>query len=82
MLKVDGFSLWQRTKIWAKGLWWLYKPGGLLTPVLGSFLAYAKPGFHPWQQEVVPSYQMWMEALITTGDPIVAGDRLQAAASR
>ncbi len=82
MLKVDGFSRWQRTKIWAKGLWWLYKPNGLLTPVLGSFLAYAKPGFHPWQQEVVPSYQKWMEALASTGDPIVAGDRLQAAAMR
>lgn len=80
MLRVDGFSRWQRTKIWAKGLWWLYKPKGLLTPVLGSFLAYLKPGFHPWQQAVVPSYARWMEALARSGDPVEAGDALQGAA--
>lgn len=78
MLQVDGFTRAQRLKIWARGLWWLYKPGGLLAPVLGSFLAYARPGFHPWQQPVVPSYQRWLDALAQTGDPVRAGDVLQA----
>src|SRR5690606_7878267 len=32
MLKADGFGPWARTKLWAKGLWWIYKPfGGLFS---------------------------------------------------
>src|SRR5690606_26927805 len=49
MLKVDGFSRWQRLKMWAKGLAWLYAPGGLFLSVTGHYLQYFKPGFHPWK---------------------------------
>jgi predicted metal-dependent hydrolase len=76
MLEVDGFSRWERTKIWAKGLWWLYKPGGVFTPVLAKYFSYVKPGFHPWQDPVVPSYEPWVRLLKETGDPIIAGNRL------
>ncbi|MFT3858304.1 MAG: metal-dependent hydrolase [Aquabacterium sp.] len=76
MLQADGFSRWERTKIWAKGLWWLYKPGGVFTPVLAKYFSYLKPGFHPWQDPVVPSYEPWVRLLKETGDPVIAGNRL------
>ncbi|WP_159098800.1 metal-dependent hydrolase [Aquabacterium olei] len=76
MLQVDGFSRWQRTKIWARGLWWLYGPGGLFPPILGQYFRYLKPGFHPWQDPVVASYDPWLRLLKETGDPVEAGNRL------
>lgn len=79
MLKVDGFSRWQRTKIWAKGLWWLYKPGGLYLSIFGHYIQYYKPGFHPWQTGQMHSYHLWLDALNRTGNPILAGEALHAA---
>ncbi len=78
MLQADGFTRWQRTKIWAKGLWLLYKPGGIFLPMLGKYFSYLKPGFHPWQDPVVPSYEPWVRLLKETGDPVEAGNRLHA----
>ncbi len=78
MLEADGFSRWERTKIWAKGLWWLYKPGGIFLPMMGKYFSYLKPGFHPWQDPVVPSYEPWVRLLKETGDPVEAGNRLHA----
>lgn len=78
MLKVDGFKWWQRAGMWAKGFWWLYKPGGLFSSVLGHYLAYFKPGFHPWQAGQLKSYDVWLRALEETGNPILAGEALQA----
>lgn len=81
MLKVDGFSRWQRTKMSLKGLWWLLKPGGLYMPLAGSYLSYFKPGFHPWKTGQMRSYQIWIEAFNATGNPILAADSLYAAAT-
>src|SRR5690606_11887016 len=63
MLQVDGFSRWERTKIWARGLWWLYKPGGLFLPMTGKYFSYLKPRFHPWHTPVVASYPTWLRLL-------------------
>ena len=79
MLKVDGFSRWQRTKLWAKGLWWLYKPGGLYLSIFGHYIQYYKPGFHPWQSGQMHSYELWLDTLNRTGNPILAGEALHAA---
>ena len=79
MLQVDGFSRWQRAKLWAKGLWWFYKPGGLFMPTLGYYAAYYKPGFHPWKVKEMPSYGTWLSTFERTGDPIAAGNALHAA---
>jgi predicted metal-dependent hydrolase len=79
MLEVDGFSRWQRMKMWAKGLWWFWKPGGLFPPTLGYYFAYYKPGFHPWKQREMPSYGQWVENYAKTGDAIAAGNALHAA---
>ena len=79
MLKVDGFSRWQRAKLWAKGLWWLYKPGGLFLSIFGHYIQYYKPGFHPWQMGQMRSYQLWLDTFNRTGSPILAGEALHAA---
>jgi len=77
MLQVDGFSRWERTKIWAKGLWWLYKPGGLFAPLAGRYFEYLKPGFHPWKHPAVASYEPWL-ALMARTTPIDASNQLMA----
>lgn len=82
MFQVDGFSRAQRTKLWLKGLWWLYKPGGVFAPLLGKYFAYLKPNFHPWQDPVVPSYEPWLRSLHDSGDPIEAGNQLYSQVAR
>ncbi|CAH0350836.1 metal-dependent hydrolase [Aquabacterium sp. CECT 9606] len=79
MFKVDGFNRGQRVRMWAKGLWWFYKPGGLFMPTLSYYLAYYKPGFHPWKVKEMPSYGTWLQTFQRTGDPIAAGNALHAA---
>ncbi len=79
MLKVDGFSRWARTKLWAKGLWWLYNPRGLFSSVAGHYLQYFKPGFHPWKAGEMDTYRIWVDTFNLTGDPILAGQALHAA---
>ncbi len=79
MFQVDGFSLRQRLGLWARGLWWFYKPGGLFIPTLGYYFAYYKPGFHPWKVKEMPSYGTWLSTFERAGDPIAAGNALHAA---
>ncbi len=79
MLKVDGFSRWQRIKMFAKGLGWIFGPGGLYMPILKEYMAYYKPGFHPWDNGQMRSYQIWLDTFNLTGDPILAGEALHAA---
>jgi predicted metal-dependent hydrolase len=74
MLKDDGFGWWARAKMWAKGLWWLYKPGGVFMPALGYYLSYYKPGFHPWQHDEMGHYETWLKAFERTGDPVAASE--------
>jgi len=79
MLQVDGFSRWQRIKLFAKGLAWMFGPGGLYMPMFGHYIQYFKPGFHPWQMGQMRSYQLWLDTFNRTGDPIAAGEALHAA---
>lgn len=79
MFKADGFGFWQRARLWRRGLWWFWKPGGLFPPALRYYFKYYKPGFHPWQLEEMPSYKTWAETFERTGDPIAAGNALHAA---
>ena len=80
MLRRDGFSRWQRVKLFAKGLGWVYGPGGLFMGCWRSYLRYYKPGFHPWQEPPVPAYQVWLDTFNRTGDPVEAGRVVFAAA--
>ncbi|MEY4429046.1 MAG: hypothetical protein RLZZ182_1735 [Pseudomonadota bacterium] len=77
MFDVDGIRGWARVRTWAKGLWWLYKPGGLFLPLAGRYFEYLKPGFHPWSHPVVKSYEPWLH-LMKQHDPVEAGNRLYA----
>ena len=79
MLQVDGFSRWQRIKLFAKGLAWMFGPGGLYMPMFSHYIQYFKPGFHPWQMGQMRSYQLWLDTFNRTGDPIAAGEALHAA---
>jgi uncharacterized protein len=79
MFKVDGFGFWQRLGLWARGLWWFWRPGGLFIPTLGYYFAYYKPSFHPWKVKEMPSYGTWVKVFQETGDPIAAGNALHAA---
>lgn len=78
MIEVDGHTRMQRLRIWAKGLWWLYKPGGIFLPMMGKYFSYLRPGFHPWNQPVVASYGPWTHLLSEAGDPVQASNRLTA----
>ncbi len=81
MFRVDGFSRWGRIKLWRRGLWWLLKPGGLVLPLVPRMLGYYRPGFHPWQHPVVPSYPHWLR-LMGQFSPVEATNRLVAQLSR
>ncbi len=79
MLVSDGFTRTQRLKMWAKGLWWFWKPTGLFPSTLGYYFSYYKPGFHPWKLREMPSYAQWVKSFDSSGDPIAAGNALHAA---
>lgn len=79
MFKVDGVR--NRLSVWARGLWWLYGPGGLYPRLLPHYLAYFKPGFHPWKHGDMRIYQHWTSAFEAGGgDAIAAGDAVIGAA--
>jgi hypothetical protein len=80
MLRRDGFSRWQRVKLFAKGMGWVYGPGGMFMGCWRSYLRYYKPGFHPWQEAPTPMYQVWLNTFNRTGDPVEAGRVVYAAA--
>ncbi|MDO9179708.1 MAG: metal-dependent hydrolase [Agitococcus sp.] len=74
MLRVDGFSGWERTRMWARGLRWLYGPQGLMHSLLPSYLSYYRPDFHPWQEGQMETYHQWRQAYESTGDAIAAAN--------
>jgi predicted metal-dependent hydrolase len=75
MFRADGFSFWQKTGIWLKGLWWLYRPGGVYMnlTMLRHYLAWYRPHFHPWQNGEMAHYRRWLDIFNRTSDPIAAG---------
>ena len=79
MLKIDGFSLFKRLKLWMGGLWWLYGPGGVFPPLLKDLFAYFKPGFHPDQHQPADNFQLWVNAFNDSGDPLEADKVLHSA---
>jgi predicted metal-dependent hydrolase len=74
----DGFTLAQRLKHFAKGMWWLLKPSGLLAPMLKHYWTYYKPGYHPWQEADQPGYAEWVQAFDSNhSDPIKASEQMR-----
>ncbi|MDH4394223.1 MAG: metal-dependent hydrolase [Limnobacter sp.] len=80
LLKVDGFTGWQRLQMYTKGMAWLFGPGGLYTSLIPSLLTYFKPGFHPWHTKTIHSYGVWLETFEQSGSALEAGEAMYAAA--
>lgn len=74
MLKVDGFSKFQRAKLFAKGLPWFLGKKGKLSKMKSEYLDWFKVDFHPSQHPIIAQYDVWIENLAKTQDPIQAGD--------
>jgi len=69
MLNVDGKGGF---RAWMKGLWWLYGWGGLYPRLMGHYLAYFLPGFHPWQYGSLEVYNTWLAAYDRSGGDMIA----------
>lgn len=79
MFKVDGIK--QRWRLWMKGLWWLYGPGGIFLRVIPHYLRYYLPGFHPWQSGDMRVARTWLDTYEQTGDVFAAAHHAVAASS-
>ncbi|MGQ0697822.1 MAG: metal-dependent hydrolase [Panacagrimonas sp.] len=77
MFQVDGVR--GRLKVWARGLGWLYGRKGIMTRLLPHYLAYFRPGFHPWQAGQMDTYLRWRGVFDVKGDAIAAANALNAA---
>lgn len=77
MFRRDGFSRREQFKLWRKGLWWLYAPpNGIFVRMLGTYLSYYKPGFHPWQNPTSRAFDDWLaDYEHYDGDPVAASNR-------
>jgi len=81
MFDVDGIHGRERAKLWAKGLWWLYGPGGVYGKMMRHYLAYYRPGYHPWDEGETAAFERWREAYDRhDGDAIAATDSFYATA--
>lgn len=72
MLRRDGFSKAERRRIWAKGLWWLYGPGGIYAKMLRHYISYYRPGYHPWDKGETQAFQTWRQSYDQNGGDAVA----------
>lgn len=80
ILGTDGFKGWTRLKMYSKGLVWLLGPKGLYSSLFPKLMNYYKPGFHPWHDATVHNYGVWLETFNSTGNPVLAGEAMYAAA--
>ena len=77
MLKADGIK--SPFKVWLKGLWWLYGPGGLYMRLMPHYLAFYLPGFHPWKFGQTQKMKTWLQHFERHGDPIAASEQVMQA---
>ncbi len=78
MLEVDGLT--GRPLVIIRGLYKLYGPNGMLTCLLRPYLAWFKPGFHPWDSGIPEKVSAWLEEYERHGDPMEASRRVFDAA--
>ena len=74
MLKCDGFNRTQRLKMNVRGLQWLFGKQGKLRKMQSQYRDWFKPDFHPSQHPIIAQYDVWLDTLAQTGDPIQAGE--------
>ncbi|MEF9956134.1 MAG: metal-dependent hydrolase [Acinetobacter sp.] len=74
MLTSDGFDWKQRVKMAAKGLPWFFGRNGILTVKREQYSDWFKKDFHPNQHPIIRQYDVWIDTLAKTNDPIAAGE--------
>ena len=74
MLKHDGFSRIERLKMATQGLPWFFGKKGILSAMKNEYLDWFKKDFHPSQHPVIRQYQVWVDTMAETNDPIQAGE--------
>lgn len=74
MLKCDGFNRTQRLKMNIRGLQWLFGKQGKLRKMQSQYRDWFKPDFHPSQHPIIAQYDVWLDTLAQTGDPIQSGE--------
>ena len=74
MLRCDGFNRTQRLKMNVRGLQWLFGKQGKLRKMQSQYRDWFKPDFHPSQHPIIAQYDVWLETLAQTDDPIQAGE--------
>lgn len=74
MLTHDGFKTKTRLKMFAQGLPWLFGRQGVLSSMVTPYLQWYKADFHPNQHPIIAQYDVWLETMAQTNDPIAAGE--------
>ena len=74
MLAHDGFSRTQRLKLAVSGIPWLFGKQGVFTRMRKPYMDWYKKGFHPSQHPIIAQYQVWVDTLAASHDPIAAGE--------
>lgn len=80
MLKHDGFNRVERLQMMTKGLPWFFGKKGILSRMCQQYLDWFNPNFHPSQHPVIAQYDVWVNTLAETSDPIAAGEAFWQAA--
>jgi hypothetical protein len=80
MLKYDEFTVLERMKMNIKGLPWFFGRKGCMTQMSAQYRDWFKADFHPSQHPIIAQYEVWVNTLAETGDPIQAGEAFWQAA--
>jgi uncharacterized protein len=70
MLRLDGVLT--KPGVVARGLNRLYGRRGVVTCMMPEFLAWFRPGFHPWETGMPEKVAAWLEEYGEHGDPMRA----------
>ena len=72
MLRLDGLA--RKPGVILKGLNKLYGRRGILSGMVPEFLAWFRPGFHPWDTGMPEKVAAWLEEYEKDGDPMSASN--------
>ncbi|HCW88636.1 MAG TPA: metal-dependent hydrolase [Marinobacter sp.] len=77
MLRLDGVL--GKPGVMLRGLNKLYGRKGILTGMLPEFLAWFRPGFHPWDTGMPEKVAAWLSEYESHGDPLRASETIYGA---
>lgn len=72
MLKIDGVATKPLTLL--RGLNKIYGSSGIFSGMLPEFLAWFRPGFHPWETGMPEKVAAWLAEYGKHGDPMSASE--------